>query len=104
MSEANQSGNSPHDPQADWIDYLAAGIEDPEQRVTSLVAVLELVRLDGDVFALGLRSAIPDGSHTGLREQLLDARGAMQAQLNASADLARLLPRLPNRVLNYRSD
>ena len=38
MHEAKRSGNSPHDPQADWIDYTAAGIEEPEQRVTSLVA------------------------------------------------------------------
>ena len=27
MLEAHSSGNSPHDPQADWIDYAAAGIE-----------------------------------------------------------------------------
>ena len=91
MLVANLSGNSPHDPQADWIDYFAAGIEEPEQRVTSLVAVLELVRLDGDVFGLGLRSAIPDGAHTELKERLLEARGAMQAQLNGSRDLARLV-------------
>jgi ABC-type multidrug transport system fused ATPase/permease subunit len=91
MHEANLSGNSPHDPGADWIDYLAAGIEEPDHRVTSLVAVLELVRLDGDVFGLGLRSAIPDGAHTELKERLLEARGAMQAQLNGSRDLARLV-------------
>ncbi|MGE3291375.1 MAG: ATP-binding cassette domain-containing protein [Geminicoccaceae bacterium] len=98
MNEANQSGNSPHDPGADWIDYLAAGIEQPEHRVTSLVAVLELVRLDGDVFALGLRSAIPEGAHAELKEQLLEARGAMQAQLGAGTDLARLVePFDPNR-------
>ena len=31
-----RSGNSPHDPQADWVDYAAAGIEEPSERVTSL--------------------------------------------------------------------
>ncbi|MFO1049253.1 MAG: ABC transporter transmembrane domain-containing protein [Geminicoccaceae bacterium] len=91
MEEASRSGNSPHDPQADWVDYLAAGIEQPEERVTSLVQVLELVRLDGDVFGLGLRSAIPEGAHTELKERLLEARGAMQSQLGASPDLARLV-------------
>ena len=40
MLEAERSGNSPHDPQADWVDYVAAGIEGPEERVASLVAVL----------------------------------------------------------------
>ena len=38
MHEAKRSGNSPHDPQADWVDYVAAGIEQAEERVTSLVA------------------------------------------------------------------
>ena len=91
MLEAHSSGNSPHDPQADWINYAAAGIEPPEARVASLVAVLEMVRLDGDVFGLGLRSAIPDGAHLELKERLLEARGAMQAQLLESKDLARLV-------------
>ena len=91
MLEARESGNSPHDPLADWIDYLAAGIEDPDQRVTSLVRILELVRLDGDVFGLGLRSAIPDGSHVELKDRLLDARRAMLERLSASADLSRLV-------------
>ncbi len=91
MQEARQSGNSPHDPQADWIDYVAAGIEGPEQRVSSIVRVLELVRLDGDVFGLGLRSAIPDGAHTELKDHLLEARQAMLERLSGSADLSRLV-------------
>ena len=35
-----RSGNSPHDPQADWVDYAAAGIEEPAEYVTSLIRVL----------------------------------------------------------------
>ncbi|MFZ1430707.1 MAG: ABC transporter transmembrane domain-containing protein [Geminicoccaceae bacterium] len=91
MHEAKRSGNSPHDPMADWVDYGAAGIERPEERVTSIVRVLELVRLHGDVFGLGLRSAIPAGAHTDLKERLLEARRAMQERLAASADLSRLV-------------
>jgi ABC-type multidrug transport system fused ATPase/permease subunit len=91
MSEARQSGNSPHDPGADWIDYAAAGIDDPAMRVTSIVRILELVRLDGDVFALGLRSAIPDGAHIELKERLLEARRAMLERLGTSPDLSRLV-------------
>ena len=60
--------------------------------MTSLVRVLELVRLDGDVFGLGLRSAIPDGAHAELKDRLLEARRAMQrAARAASADLSRLV-------------
>ncbi len=91
MHEAKRSGNSPHDPNADWIDYTAAGIEAAEERVTSLVRILELVRLDGDVFGLGLRSAIPSGAHAELKEQLLAARRTMQERLAANAQLSRLV-------------
>ena len=92
MHEAKRSGNSPHDALADWVDYEAAGIEAPDKRVTSLVRVLELVRLDGDVFGLGLRSAIPPGgAHAELKERLLEARGAMQQRLAEDAGLSRLV-------------
>ena len=53
--------------------------------------MLELVRLDGDVFGLGLRSAIPDGAHAELKDRLLEARRAMLERLSASADLSRLV-------------
>ena len=59
--------------------------------MTSIVRVLELVRLDGDVFGLGLRSAIPDGAHTELKDHLLEARQAMLERLSGSADLSRLV-------------
>ena len=91
MAEATQSGNSPHDPQADWIDYAAAGIEDPARRVTGIVRILELVRLDGDVFGLGLRSAIPPGAHIELKDRLLEARRAMLERLGTSPDMSRLV-------------
>ena len=29
--EAQRSGNSPYDSEADWIDYAAAGVEDPQR-------------------------------------------------------------------------
>ena len=91
LHEANSSGNSPHDPQADWVDYSAAGIEEPAEYVNSMIRVLELVQLDGDVFSLGLRSAIPPGAHAELKDQLLEARRTMQQRLGESADLSRLI-------------
>jgi putative ABC transport system ATP-binding protein len=91
LHEAERSGNSPYDPQADWVDYTAAGIDEPADYVTSLIRVLELVELDGDVFGLGLRSAIPPGAHTELKDQLLEARRAMQHRLKESTDLSRLI-------------
>ena len=49
------------------------------------------MRLDGDVFGLGLRSAIPPGAHIELKDRLLEARRAMQERLAASAQLSRLV-------------
>jgi ABC-type multidrug transport system fused ATPase/permease subunit len=89
--EAQASGNSLHDPLADWVDYAAAGIQAPEGRIENLVRMLELVRLDGDVYGLGLRSAIPPGAHEELRQGLLEARRAMQRRLADSESLSRLV-------------
>lgn len=89
--EAEASGNSLHDPLADWVDYAAAGIREPEGRIENLVRMLELVRLDGDVYGLGLRSAIPPGAHERLKQGLLEARRAMQERLAASEQLSRLV-------------
>ena len=89
--EAELSGNSAHDPWADWVDYAAAGIDDPSLRVSSIVRALALVRLDADVFQLGLRSVIPEGAHAELKERFLAGRRAMLAQLNSSPDLSRLV-------------
>ncbi|MEK0085166.1 ABC transporter transmembrane domain-containing protein [Benzoatithermus flavus] len=89
--EAEASGNSLHDPLADWVDYAAAGIAGPEERIGNLVRILELVRLDGDVYGLGLRSAIPPGAHEELKRGLLEARRAMQQRLAGSEQLSRLV-------------
>lgn len=89
--EALLSGNSPHDPDADWVDAEAAGFDSRGGPLPAVVRALELVALDGDIFGLGLRSAVRDGQRAELRERLLVARGEMQARLAADADLARLV-------------
>ena len=56
--EAERSGNSPYDTEADWIDYAAAGVEDPAAIAAAAARVLSMVRLDRDVYQMGLRGTI----------------------------------------------
>ena len=88
--EALLSGNSPHDPEADWIDAAAAGFEGTEP-LPILARTLALVELDHDIFGLGLRSVIPAGSREELKRGILDARRAMLERLSGDPDLARLI-------------
>ncbi|HET6467477.1 MAG TPA: ABC transporter transmembrane domain-containing protein [Geminicoccaceae bacterium] len=89
--EAARSGNSPYDLLADWVDYEAAGIRDPAERLPALVRVLRLVRLDHDVYVLGLRGSIEAGAHPDLAAALLEARRIMRERLAADGRLSRLV-------------
>jgi putative ABC transport system ATP-binding protein len=79
--EAERSGNSPFDPDADWVDYAAAGIEDPTDIAAAAARALSLVRLDRDVYQMGLRGTIDPDDQPELAAAILDARRAMGERL-----------------------
>lgn len=89
--EAKRSGNSPYDPGADWVDYAAAGIEDPADRLPAIMQALEVALLAEEVYLLGLRGAAPDVEGTDLAARLLEARRAMHERLASDERLARLV-------------
>lgn len=91
LHEARRSGNLALDPQADWVDDAAAGISGPEQRFAAMKRVLQIVRLEEDVYLLGLRGRIAAGRHPELAAALLDARRRMLARLASDRALARLV-------------
>ena len=94
LKENALSGNSPYDSDVDWIDYRAAGLgEDEAERRRAIIDVLKLVRFDRDVYRIGLRSSIASATNAELASDLLTARRAMQARLDADPDLARLVER-----------
>ncbi len=80
--EAERSGNSPYDSEADWIDYAAAGIGDPREIAAAAVHAVELVRLDRDVYQMGLRGTVDPDEQPELAASILKARQAMGARLN----------------------
>ncbi|MDX6751516.1 ABC transporter ATP-binding protein [Geminicoccaceae bacterium 1502E] len=99
--EAIRAGNSPHDPEADWIDYEAIGISGPKERLGALVRVLRLVLLEEDVYRLGVRSTLPETLKDELTAALLEARRVMQERLAGDERLARLVePFDPDRYNN----
>lgn len=89
-TEARQSGNSPHDPFADWVDYAAAGIARPEQRLPAIVDALRIATFDQDVYLLGLRGSVQE-RHGDLVDRLLEARRAVQERLAGDERVARLV-------------
>jgi ABC-type multidrug transport system fused ATPase/permease subunit len=79
--EAERSGNSPFDSEADWIDYQAAGLSGPDEIVPAAVRALAMVHLDRDVYHMGLRGTIDPEARPEVAEAVLQARRAMRARL-----------------------
>ena len=60
IREARLAGNPDFDIHDDWIDYRAAGIEDPGMLPGAIRAALDAVQLSRDIFELALRSAVDE--------------------------------------------
>jgi ABC-type dipeptide/oligopeptide/nickel transport system ATPase subunit len=81
LLEAQRSGNLPLDSEADWIDYASAGLSGPEEVVPAAVRALTTVRLDRDVYHMGLRGTINPETQPEVAAAVLEARRAMRARL-----------------------
>ncbi|MFN2645170.1 MAG: ABC transporter transmembrane domain-containing protein [Burkholderiales bacterium] len=83
LHEAARTGNSPLDIEADWIDYQAAGVREPEELDQRIVELVRAVELEETIFELGLRSAADSRRASILAEPVLHARGRMRERLAA---------------------
>src|SRR5690349_17776141 len=87
LREAERTGNSVLDINADWVDYAAAGVAGPEEMDARIVELLGVVDLEETMFELGLRSPA-DGERSRLvAERVLHARERMRERL-ASLNIA----------------
>ena len=95
VSEAEATGNTVSDIDADWIDYQAAGISGPEAVTGRAIQVLGKVDLENDVFAMGLLGTVDPGGRPDLAERFLEARTAMRGRLQDGdhSDLVELFDR-----------
>jgi ABC-type multidrug transport system fused ATPase/permease subunit/CRP-like cAMP-binding protein len=81
LSESLKAGNNPHDIDADWIDYDAAGATDAKGLTERAMNVLSIVGLEEDVFQFGLRRVIKPDAYPELVEGVLKARGSIAKML-----------------------
>ena len=88
-TESELAGNAPYDIMADWTNWEALGLGDPDSRLDTVVEVLARVRLDGDVYALGLRGSL--GGDEELAAGFLKARYLMRERLAGDPRIARLV-------------
>ncbi len=89
LAEAQASGNSPHDADADWTDYQAAGATGPDDLVTVAIPALKAASFDEDVYQLGMRGTVDPKLKPDVAERVLAARRAFREELSngALADL-----------------
>ncbi len=99
VAEAEQAGNSTLDPQADWIDYAAAGAKGPEELTARAIETLALVGMEDDIYQLGLRGRIDPVKRADIAAAVLEARRAFKARL-AAASAGQLIEPLDARRYN----
>ncbi|MFQ5935190.1 MAG: ABC transporter transmembrane domain-containing protein [Acidiferrobacterales bacterium] len=81
LAEAEITGNSAHDINADWIDYDSAGVSGPEELTDRLIEVLTLVDMDMDIYQLGLKGTLDPQAQPELAGRILEARHALRDRL-----------------------
>lgn len=86
IRDAIAAGNSPLDIRADWIDYAAAGVSDPQRMTDAALAMLRMVGMDWDVIDFGLASLPPNGD-SDFSTRGLEARARIRKRV-LSKDLA----------------
>ena len=76
--EAELTGNSVYDVNANWIDSGQAECADEDELRRSVLAALRLVALDGDIYEFGLLSHQSKADNPHLAARVLEARRALR--------------------------
>jgi putative ABC transport system ATP-binding protein len=89
VAESLRAGNTTLDPEADWIDYAAAGTEDAHGLQKKMIEALLLVDMDEDLYRFGLTGTIDPQARPAVAEGILQARAALLDRLTeeGSSDL-----------------
>ncbi|MFO1060269.1 MAG: ATP-binding cassette domain-containing protein [Dongiaceae bacterium] len=92
MLEARRAGNPTFEIGADWTDYAAAGATGPQDIDDRIVAVLDVVDLEEDVYQFGLRGTINPELRPDLAERVIEARHELRERLSDPAMAALVEP------------
>ncbi|MES0808066.1 ABC transporter transmembrane domain-containing protein [Roseibium sp. SCPC15] len=74
VNEANQTKNPVYDLAADWDDLQAAGVANEEGLDEKALELLEAVKLDNDIYRLGLQSRFDPSMNDTFAERILSVR------------------------------
>ena len=81
IAEAEQSGNTTSDYNADWIDYDLAGVDGAQALRARTDDILTMVGLRPDIYAMGLQGTVDPTARPDLVSKVLEARGALRQRL-----------------------
>jgi ABC-type dipeptide/oligopeptide/nickel transport system ATPase subunit len=95
LVEAEESGNTTSDINADWIDYAAVGDAGQEKLFEYMNEALKAADLHDDIYELGLGGALDPKAAPELTESILEARRVLHGRLEdpAYADLVETFDR-----------
>ncbi|MDF1747480.1 MAG: cyclic nucleotide-binding domain-containing protein [Alphaproteobacteria bacterium] len=80
--EAVASGNSPYSHTSDWVDYLSAGVATRIDLMAHTTDLLNVVELEDDFYALGLRMTVDSNNEPDLTEKMIQARSSIREILD----------------------
>lgn len=90
LMEAERSGNSKDDPDADWVNYRSLGIKDHDELSAMIRDVMRSVMLADDIYEFGLRGRLDPRAEDSPADRFLEARAALRERLE-SDELAGLV-------------
>lgn len=91
ISEAELTGNSADDIDADWLDYDSAKVTDADTLDIRALEVMSMVDLSEDVYQLGLRSTIDPEKAPETAELILSARRRFFEKIEADPSLKNMI-------------
>lgn len=91
VNEANQTRNPVYDLAAEWNDFDAAGVSNDDELDEKALALLETVRLDNDIYRLGLQSRLDPSMNDTFAEKILNVRKSLAGRIANEPKIAGLV-------------
>ena len=91
QQEAIATGNSPHDADAEWIDYGLVGVNNHSELMDWWLETVEAVELSDVLYGRAMSMAIEPEKHTDLAESIVSAREVVAKKLHDNPELADLV-------------
>jgi putative ABC transport system ATP-binding protein len=91
LAEAKETRNPTYDLAADWDDFAAAGVSNERELDTRALELLETVKIDKDIYRLGLQSRFDPTMDDGFADKILNVRKALAERIAHEPELGGLV-------------